>query len=77
MTAKEHLALLDKQIAKIDKQAAEHDRQIQVIRDTIRKGSRLLTRSFLESDARMTRIEAALELHITGKASNGKGPNAA
>jgi hypothetical protein len=72
MTTKEHLALHDKQIA-------QHDKQIKAMRELMHEGIRLMveTRRDLRTiTAGVKRIEAALELHITGKRTNGKAPKA-
>ena len=63
---------------------ALHDKQIAAIRNLLRGGIeqvaeiRRLTletrRDLRATNAGLRRIEAALELHIKGKRSNGKGP---
>jgi hypothetical protein len=57
-------------------QIVEHDRQIKAIRGLIHEGMRIVVQTRQEarkSTLRMQRIEAALELQITGKHTNGKG----
>lgn len=68
MTTKEHLAL--------------HDKQINSMRKLLQGGVEYLAemrrltletrRDLRATNAGLKRIEAALELHITGKRSNGK-----
>jgi hypothetical protein len=62
MTTKEHLAL--------------HDKQIKAIRELLHEGMRLMVetrRDLKKLNAGVNRIESALELHITGKRTNGNG----
>jgi hypothetical protein len=69
MTAKEHLAIHDKQIASMRNLLRGGIEQVAEIRRLT-----LETRRDLRAaNAGLKRIEAALELHITGKRSNGKG----
>ena len=69
MTMKQQLALHEMNIA-------EHNRQIRAIRALIQEGLRIVVQTRQEarqSSIRMKKIEAALELQITGKRTNGKG----
>jgi hypothetical protein len=68
MTTKEHFALHDKQIAAMRNLLRVGIEQVAEIRRLT-----LETRRDLRAtNAGLKRIEAALELHITGKRSNGK-----
>ena len=69
MTAKEHLAIHDKQIASMRNLLRVGIEQVAEIRRLTLEGRRDLR----ATNAGLKRIEAALELHITGKRRNGKG----
>jgi hypothetical protein len=69
MTTKEHLAVHDKQIAAIRKLIHEGMQYV----GEIRRLTLETRRDLRATNAGLRRIEAALELHITGKRTNGKG----
>ena len=70
MTTKEHLAAHDKQIAAMRKLLHEG---IQYVAE-MRRLTLETRRDLRATNAGLKRIEAALELHITGKRTNGKAP---